>query len=161
MNRTPAGVPTGGQFTATERGEATVDLSGPQPSPTEPRKAIPAPSWGWGYGVQQVDAEVVEEVRGTSTVQAVYADGQHVGYLLGRNESATSKRRWWSYHPGTQVPTTTERAHLVYGNDSRQTTADNLLFAVRDDLAPRADAPLAPPPPTRAAPGRRQRRRRR
>ena len=94
------------------------------------RTVVPENAWvGWATGVTTVETEVLQRgVKGAYAVQAVYVDGTHVGYVVGRGDS---KRRWWDYVLGTETPDLTTFPSLVFGNDSRQTVLSNLTSAVQ------------------------------
>lgn len=127
--RQPKGTPIGGQFAASARAESGVDLSTPAKKARK-RTVVPPNEWyGWARGVEVVEVEVLQRgINGAYALQAVYADGTHIGYAVGRGDS---KRRWWDYVLGTETPDQTKFPGMVFGNDSRQMTLSNLTDAAK------------------------------
>lgn len=98
------------------------------------RRVVPEPLWGWATGVKVVEVESIQRAAsGGYAIQAVYADGTLIGHLVGRNESALKKRRWWDYVLGAERPDPYQFPGLVYGNDSRQMVLSNLTSAAARD----------------------------
>jgi hypothetical protein len=100
---------------------------------TANRTVVPENAWvGWATGVTTVETEVLQRnVNGAHAVQAVYADGTHIGYVVGRKESVTSKRCWWDYIVGTEIPDPRTFTGMVFGNDSRQHVVSLLTSAAQ------------------------------
>lgn len=61
-------------------------------------------------------------------VLRVYADGEPIGFIVGRREKPRGPL-WWDYWTDPSTFPMSEAARLVYGAKTRQIAVDNLLFA--------------------------------
>lgn len=95
------------------------------------RVPVPEPEWGWIIGVKTVEAERISDHGSLRPMHRIYVNGEAVGFVVGRGEGGSSKRRWWDHHRGDRKPTLTETTRMVYPTDKRQHAIDALITAVK------------------------------